>query len=75
MSQPEQRRFIVSNIGHAFAVHDTQHPYQVLKGEERKDTPATTTAFTTRIVDSFPTRAAAQRRANELNGVEYGESA
>lgn len=76
MSQsPAQRRYIVSNIGHSFAVHDTQVPYQVLEGEERKDTPPTTNAFTSRIVDTYPTRAAAQRRANELNQVDYERTA
>ena len=74
MSEPRTTpRYIVSNIGCGYAVHDTQASYERLSGEDRKGTLPSTNAFTSRIVETMPTRHAAQRLANKLNGLTYGE--
>lgn len=72
---PKQRRYIVNNIGHGFAVHDTQVPYERLSGEDRGGVPSTTNAFTSRMIEIFPTRITAQRYADELNAKHEALSA
>lgn len=64
---PKPRRYIVSDIGCGYAVHDTQVTYQRLEGEERGNIPPSTNAFNSRIVDIYPTRDAALRAAQRLN--------
>ena len=63
------RRFVVNNIGHAYAVHDTQRTYQRMEGEERSGAAPTSNVYTSRIVETCSTRAVAQKLANQLNEV------
>ena len=67
-------RFRVSNLGHAFAVHDTavHASYAFPAGREKKH--PSTNACNTRIVEIVPTRAEAQRIADELNRSGEGSS-
>lgn len=68
MSKPSAApRYVVSDIGHGFAVHDTRVPYQRLEGEERQGTEPTTNVYTSRIIEIFSTRRSAQKLADELN--------
>ena len=68
MAQPPKKsRYTVSDIGCGYAVHDTQVIYQRLEGEERGEIPPSTNELNSRIVDIFPTRMTALRRAQELN--------
>ena len=39
------RRFVVNNIGHAYAVHDTQRTYQRMEGEERGGAAPTSNVY------------------------------
>ena len=72
MTQTEKKRYLVSNFGFGFAVHDTgERLVQGLnpKGEEIPDSSNPRNA---RVLDIFPTRAQAQARADELNAAEAG---
>ena len=74
MTQTEKKRYLVSNFGFGFAVHDTgERLVQGLnpKGEEIPDSSNPRNA---RVLDIFPTRAQAQARADELNAAEGATS-
>jgi hypothetical protein len=63
----DSKRYLVSNLGFGYAVHDTAaHLTQGLnqKGEE---VPDSSNPFNARILEVFPTRAQAQDRADEMN--------
>ncbi len=64
---PKKRRFVVSDLGFAFAVHDTQakqeYAFEAGKGKAHKST----NPLNTRRVELCPSRAEALRRAAELN--------
>ena len=66
MSQ-KKRRFIVSDLGFAFAVHDTgvkqEYAFRAGQGKNHKSS----NALNSRRVELCPTRAEALRRAEELN--------
>jgi hypothetical protein len=66
MSQ-KKRRFVVSDLGFSFAVHDTQarqeYAFQAGKDKEHKSS----NRINTRRVELCPTRDEALRLAEELN--------
>jgi hypothetical protein len=66
-SAPRRRRFVVSDLGFTFAVHDTQakqeYAFRAGQGKAHKSS----NALNTRRIDLFPTRAEALRAADELN--------
>jgi hypothetical protein len=67
VSQPAKRRFVVSDLGFSFAVHDTQAK-QEYAFQAGKDKPhKSSNALNTRRVELFPTREEAVRKAQELN--------
>jgi hypothetical protein len=69
-------RFRVSNIGYAFAVHDTavRQEYAFEAGRDRAH--RSTNPFNTRIVEIVPTSAQAQAIADRLNAeAERGSAA
>jgi len=63
----ENKRFVVSDLGFAWAVHDTQVPqdYAFRAGKDKEH--ASTNRLNSRRVDVFPTFAEAARCADELN--------
>jgi len=70
---PEERsgdRYIVSDIGYAFAIHDKGSPieYPTEESPLKTDVPASRNQFNARIVEIVPTRAEAQRIADKMNG-------
>jgi hypothetical protein len=66
-SAPKKRRFVVSDLGPFFAVHDTQakQEYAFRAGKEKAH--RSSNALNTRRIELFPTRAEALRLARELN--------
>jgi len=66
-TNPKSRRFIVSDLGFAFAVHDTKakqdYAFQAGKGKPHKSS----NRLNTRRVELCPTRDEALRLAQELN--------
>jgi len=64
---PKKRRFVVSDLGFTFAVHDTQakqeYAFEAGKGKAHKSS----NALNTRRIELFPTREEAVRFALELN--------
>jgi hypothetical protein len=66
-NEKKTRRFVVSDIGFAYAVHDTQAPqdYGFEAGKEKDH--ISTNELNTRRVDIFPTFLEAVRAAEELN--------
>jgi len=67
VKQPKKRRFVVSDLGFTFAVHDTQdaqeYAFRAGKDKEHKST----NVLNSRRVDLFATREEAVRLALELN--------
>jgi hypothetical protein len=61
------KRYVVADLGYAFAVHDTQapaeYPFEAGKDKEHKST----NQLNTSRVDIFPTKAEAVRCALDLN--------
>jgi hypothetical protein len=68
VSQPKQRRFVLSDLGFTFAVHDTQVPqdYAFRAGKDKDH--KSSNALNSRRIDLFATREEALRLALELNG-------
>jgi hypothetical protein len=67
LMQSKKRRFVVSDLGFGFAVHDTRAK-QEYAFEAGKDKPhKSSNALNTRRIDLFPTREEAVRLALELN--------
>jgi len=66
-SPPKKRRFVVSDLGFSFAVHDTQakQEYSFLAGKDKAH--KSSNALNTRRIELFPTREEALRLALELN--------
>ena len=64
---PKKRRFVVSDLGFTFAVHDTQakQPYAFRAGKDKAH--KSSNALNTRRLELFPTREEALRLAQELN--------
>lgn len=67
MESSNKQRFRVSDLGFAFAVHDTQvrQEYAFVAGREKEH--ASKNVLNGRRIDVFPTRAQAQALADELN--------
>ena len=68
-SSKKEFRYVLANLGFAWAVYDTQVPqeYGFVAGGDKKH--PSNNALNTRRVDIFPTRTQAQDAADELNGV------
>jgi hypothetical protein len=66
-SPPKKRRFVVSDLGFSFAVHDTEakQEYSFRAGKDK--THKSSNALNTRRIELFPTREEALRMALELN--------
>ena len=66
-NEKKTRRYVVSDIGFAYAVHDTQarQDYEFEAGKEKDH--ISTNELNTRRVDIFPTFLEAIRAAEELN--------
>lgn len=64
---PKKRRFVVSDLGFTFAVHDTQkkQAYAFRAGKDKNH--KSSNALNSERLDLFPTREEAARRALELN--------
>lgn len=64
---PKTRRFVVSDLGFSFAVHDTQakQEYAFLAGKDKPH--KSSNALNSRRIELFPTREEAVRCARELN--------
>ncbi len=67
-----QPRFIVSNLGFAFAVHDTRVPQEYAFEAGREKPHKSQNALNTRRLAVFPTRTQAQAHADRLNLAEPG---
>jgi hypothetical protein len=67
VSAPKKRRFVVSDLGFTFAVHDTQvkQEYAFQAGKEKAH--KSSNALNSRRIELFPTREEAVRFALELN--------
>jgi hypothetical protein len=66
-SPSKKRRFVVSDLGPFFAVHDTQakQAYAFRAGKDKAH--KSSNALNTRRLELFPTREEAVRAARELN--------
>ena len=64
---PKKRRFVVSDLGFSFAVHDTEakQDYAFRAGKDKAH--KSSNALNTRRIEIFPTREEALRLARELN--------
>jgi hypothetical protein len=67
VATPPKRRFVVSDLGFTYAVHDTQvaqeYAFESGKDAEHKST----NALNSRRIELFPTREEAVRLALDLN--------
>jgi hypothetical protein len=67
VSKPSKRRFVVSDLGFTFAVHDTQakqdYAFQAGKDKPHKSS----NALNSKRLELYPTREEAVRAALELN--------
>ena len=66
-STPKKRRFVVSDLGFSFAVHDTQKKQEYAFRAGKEKAHKSSNALNTERLDLFPTREEAVRRALELN--------
>jgi hypothetical protein len=66
-SAPKKRRFVVSDLGFTFAVHDTERKqgYAFRAGKDKPHKSSNT--LNSERLDLFPTREEAVRRARDLN--------
>ena len=67
VSQPQKRRFVVSDLGFTFAVHDTQAKQEYAFEAGRDKAHKSSNAVNSRRVELFPTAEEAVRAALELN--------
>ena len=63
---PKKRRFVVSDLGFGFAVHDTQAKQEYAFEAGREKSHKSSNALNTERVELFPTREEAVRLALEL---------
>ena len=75
MPAREKQRFVVSSLGFAFAVHDTQMRQEYAFEAGRDKPHKSSNELNGRRVELFPTRAEAERFASELNRRASGASA
>jgi hypothetical protein len=64
---PKKRRFVVSDLGFGFAVHDTQVRQEYAFPSGRDKPHKSSNALNSERVELFPNRAEAVRKALELN--------
>lgn len=64
---PKTRRFVVSDLGFSFAVHDTQAKQEYAFRAGKDKAHKSSNALNSRRVELFPTREEAVRLALELN--------
>jgi len=64
---PKKRRFVVSNLGFSFAVHDTQVKQEYAFQAGREKPHKSSNALNSRRIELFATRDEALRLAAELN--------
>jgi len=64
---PKKRRFVISDLGFTFAVHDTQakQDYAFRAGKDKNH--KSSNALNSERIDLYPTREEAVRKALELN--------
>ena len=67
MAAQKQRRFVVSDLGFTFAVHDTQAKQDYAFEAGRDKAHKSSNRINSRRIDLFPTRDEAVRLALELN--------
>ena len=67
MVAQRQRRFVVSDLGFTFAVHDTQKKQQYAFRAGKDKAHKSSNALNSERLDLFPTREEAVRKALELN--------
>jgi len=63
----KKRRFVVSDLGFTFGVHDTEHKQEYAFEAGRDKAHKSSNALNTRRLELFPTREEAVRYAEELN--------
>jgi len=66
-SSGQPRRFVVSDLGFAFAVHDTQEKQEYAFRAGKEKAHKSSNALNSRRIELFPTREEAVRLALELN--------
>jgi len=66
-SPPKKRRFVVSDLGPFFGVHDTQAKQEYAFRAGKEKTHKSSNPLNTRRIELFPTREEAVRLARELN--------
>ena len=66
-SAPKKRRFVVSDLGFTFAVHDTQRKQQYAFRAGKDKPHKSSNPLNSERLDLFPTREEAVRKALELN--------
>jgi len=64
---PKKRRFVVSDLGFTFAVHDTQVKQEYAFRAGRDKPHKSSNSLNSRRIELFPTREEALRLAAELN--------
>ena len=64
------KRFVVSNLGFAWAVQDTGEPVSYGRRGKNENTESSSNLRNVRMVEFFPTLAQAQAHADELNARE-----
>jgi hypothetical protein len=68
MNEPARGpRYRVSNLGFGFAVHDTESPQEYAHPAGRDKQHRSRNRLNSRILEIVPTRAQAQRIADQLN--------
>lgn len=67
MSKQEKRRYVISNLGFSWAVHDTEVPQQYAFETGKNAEHISSNQLNTRRVALFPTRDEAVREALRLN--------
>lgn len=64
---PKKRRFVISDLGFTFAVHDTQAKQEYAFRAGKDKAHKSSNALNSRRLELFPTREEAVRYALELN--------
>ncbi len=67
MATPKKRRFVISDLGFTYAVHDTQARQEYAFRAGRDKAHKSSNAINTRRIELCPTREEAVRLADELN--------
>jgi len=73
-TSPKKRRFVVSDLGPFFAVHDTQSKQEYAFRAGKDKAHKSSNALNTRRIELFQTREEALRLALELNEKHEAET-